>query len=217
MSESESATNSGSVSVESAGLVSTGLPISFLIPVLLCLVEAQNITFRQFLRSYKSRKPVAAILGYFISMTILSSLAALLGYLLSLIIPYNLLSWLAAIFFIVAGVIAALRLNILWNKKKSKHEKPLLSNHNFGRNLVKCVWAPLKVLPVEITHKVVLFLAAIQSPGGVIIAAAVSYAVLAAVAALFGKKLKEEGIKKVVSVAGGVALIAWGAVVYFFY
>lgn len=207
----------GSVSGEETGLESTGLIISILIPVLLCLVEAQNITFRQLLRSYKRRKPIAAILGYYISMTILSSLAALLGYLFSFVLPYNLLSWLSAIFFISAGFIAALRTPILWNKKKSKHEKPLLSDYGFGKNFVKCMWAPLKVLPVEITHKVVLFLAAIGVPGRVIFAAAVSYAVLAVVAALLGKKLKDESVKKGISIAAGVALIVWGAVVYFFY
>jgi putative Ca2+/H+ antiporter (TMEM165/GDT1 family) len=217
MSEFESTTILDSVSVDETNLVLAGLLVPILVPVLIFLVEAQNITFRQLLRSYKRRKPIAAILGYFISMTILSSVAALLGYILRLIFPYRVLCWLSAIFFIAAGLIAALRSNILWNKKKSKHEKPLLSNHGFAKNLVKCIWAPLKVLPVEITHKVVLFLAAIGSPKGVVISAIVSYAVLIGVAGLFGIKLKNEGVKKGISIAGGVALISWGAVIYFFY
>ena len=200
-----------------AALVANFTLSVFIAPLLIFLVEGQNITFRHLLQNCQRRKPVAAVLGYLIAMSVFSAIAGSIGYLLQLVLPYSLLTWATVIIFFAAGIIAILRYEVLWNKKKSKHEKPLLSNHGFGKNFVKCMWGPLKVIHIEITHKVVLCLAAIGYAPKVVIGAIFAYAALAILAALLGKKLREPTMKKIISITAGVALIAWGVMIYFFY
>lgn len=175
-------------------------------------VEAQNTTFRQLVSNTKHDKWPVPVLGYLVTLVVLSTVASLLGYLVQtyVLVLSSYLVWLVVVLFLATAVFSFVRVDKLWKGHNAEHGDALLGAKGHGKSFLNVVLDILKVQDVEITQKTVLLLAGTATFAYVLVESVVAYLVLAVLAATVGAKLGESCSQKVFQILAGVSLLLWG-------
>jgi len=186
--------------------------------VVVFTVEAQNTTFRQLTSNIRNNKWPVPVLGYLLTLVVLTALASLLGYLLAqYVLTLSIsLSWVSVVLVLAAAVFSFLGVQKLWKGHNAEHGDHLLGEKAQGKSFLNVVLDILKAQGYQdLTQTTVIILASASSflYAYVFVESLVAYLVLALLAVTVGAKLGESSAQRVFQILAGVSLLLWAVLI----